>query len=180
MDCDGVLYELLWRVSLRPFSHWQNCGTNPTFSTIKAPVFSTLNSAISHFQTWFVRTVMEVLQYCCNMQCNYNSYIQIINFHGLFRNALRCRKTGACRILVPLRYHLLDPEYFRFCTQNFESGLSPQLVPPIRPDYFRFRTQHFESGLTPHLVRTIRPHSGAGLTLQLWYQTPADSEIAVP
>ena len=38
------------------------------------------------------------------MQCNYNTFIQIINFHGLFRNALRCRKTGACRILVPLRY----------------------------------------------------------------------------
>ena len=38
------------------------------------------------------------------MQCNYNSFIQIINFHGLFRNALRCRKTGACRILVPLGY----------------------------------------------------------------------------
>ena len=38
------------------------------------------------------------------MQCNYNSFIQIINFHGLFRSALRCRKTGACRILVPLRY----------------------------------------------------------------------------
>ena len=33
------------------------------------------------------------------MQCNYNSFIQ-----GLFRNALRCRKTGACRIMVPLRY----------------------------------------------------------------------------
>ena len=33
----------------------------------------------------------------------YNSFIQIINFHGLFRNALRCRKTGACRMLVPLR-----------------------------------------------------------------------------
>ena len=31
------------------------------------------------------------------MQCNYNLFIQIINFHGLFRNALRCRKTGACR-----------------------------------------------------------------------------------
>ena len=29
------------------------------------------------------------------MQCNYNSFIQIINFHGLFRNALRCQKTGA-------------------------------------------------------------------------------------
>ena len=40
------------------------------------------------------------------MQCNYNSFIQIINFHGPFRNALRCRKTGACRILVPLRYFL--------------------------------------------------------------------------
>ena len=26
------------------------------------------------------------------MQCNYNSFIQIINFHGLFRNALRCQK----------------------------------------------------------------------------------------
>ena len=38
------------------------------------------------------------------MQCNYNSFIQIINFHGLFRNAPRCRKTGSCRILVPLRY----------------------------------------------------------------------------
>ena len=38
------------------------------------------------------------------MQCNYNSFIQIINFHGIFRNALRCRKTGACRVLVPLRY----------------------------------------------------------------------------
>ena len=30
-------------------------------STVKAPVFGTLNSAISNFQTWFVRTVMEVL-----------------------------------------------------------------------------------------------------------------------
>ena len=39
------------------------------------------------------------------MQCNYNSFIQIINFHGLFRNALKCQKTGACRILVPLRYN---------------------------------------------------------------------------
>ena len=38
------------------------------------------------------------------MQCNYDSFIQIINFLGLFRNAVRCRKTGACRILVPLRY----------------------------------------------------------------------------
>ena len=75
--------------------------------TVRAPVFGTLNSAISNYQTWFVRTVMEVLK-CCwmyetsNMQCNYNSFIQIINFHGLFRNALRCRKNGACRILVPL------------------------------------------------------------------------------
>ena len=79
--------------------------------TVRAPVFGTLNSAISNFQTWFVRTVMEVLKYCwmwetSNMQCNYNSFIQIINFHGLFRNALRCRNTGACRILVPLRYML--------------------------------------------------------------------------
>ena len=78
-------------------------------STVNAPVFGTLNSAISNFQTWFVRTVMEVLKYWWmletnNMQCNYNSFIQIINFHGFFHNALRRRKTGACRILVPLRY----------------------------------------------------------------------------
>ena len=45
------------------------------------------------------------------MQCNYNSFIQIINFHGLFRNALRCRKTGACRILVPLWYHNKEGDF---------------------------------------------------------------------
>ena len=31
------------------------------------------------------------------MECNYNSFIIIMNFYGLFRNALRCRKSGACR-----------------------------------------------------------------------------------
>ena len=34
------------------------------FSTVKAPVIGTLNGSISNFQTWFVRTVMEVLKYC--------------------------------------------------------------------------------------------------------------------
>ena len=61
--------------------------------TVRAPIFGTLNSAISNFKTWFVRTVMEiysnppihVLKYCwmyetSNIQCNYNSFIQIINF----------------------------------------------------------------------------------------------------
>ena len=33
------------------------------YGTVKAPEFGTLNSAISNFQTWFVRTVMEVLKY---------------------------------------------------------------------------------------------------------------------
>ena len=37
----------------------------------------------------------------------YNSFLQLINFHGFFRNALRCQKTGACRILVPLRYNMI-------------------------------------------------------------------------
>ena len=32
------------------------------------------------------------------MQCNNNLFIQIIKFHGLFHNALRCRK------LVPVEY----------------------------------------------------------------------------
>ena len=48
------------------------------------------------------------------MQCNNNSFIQLINFHGLFCNALRCRKTGACRIPVPLRYLPGDTIRHRF------------------------------------------------------------------
>ena len=32
--------------------------------TVGAPVFGTLSSVISNFQTWFVRTVIEVLKYC--------------------------------------------------------------------------------------------------------------------
>ena len=35
------------------------------------------------------------------MQCDYNSFIQIINFHGLFHNAPRCRKTGAAEYWCP-------------------------------------------------------------------------------
>ena len=72
---------------------------------------------------------MEVLKYCwmqetSNMQCNYNSFIQIINFHGLFRNALRCRKTGARRILVPLRYMCMS---MACLDQNWR--LSPWTIP---------------------------------------------------
>ena len=53
------------------------------------------------------------------MQCNYNSFIQIINLHGLFSNALRCRKTGACWILVPLRYIHSTPKNANYNVQNF-------------------------------------------------------------
>ena len=50
------------------------------------------------------------------MQCNYNSFIQIINFHGFFRNALRCRKnwclsnTGALMVLLlqPCKWKLRE------------------------------------------------------------------------
>ena len=50
-------------------------GSTPQSEYVKASVFGTLNSAISNFQTWFLRTVMEVLKYCwmwetSNMQCN--------------------------------------------------------------------------------------------------------------
>ena len=41
-----------------------NLCYNKAMGTVKAPVFGTLNSAISNFQTRFVRTVMEVLKYC--------------------------------------------------------------------------------------------------------------------
>ena len=49
-------------------------ANNKNKPTVRAPVFGMLNSEITNFQTWFVNTVMEVL------------------------------KTGACRILVSLRY----------------------------------------------------------------------------
>ena len=44
--------------------------------TVKTPVFNTLNIAISNFQTWFVRTVMEVLKYCLMKE---TSNMQIIH-----------------------------------------------------------------------------------------------------
>ena len=64
------------------------------------------------------------------MQCNHNSFIQIINFHGLFRNALRCRKTGACRMLVPLRYYPCkrcnrSPLYKLLCKCFVKMSLGP-------------------------------------------------------
>ena len=56
------------------------------------------------------------------MQCNYNSVIQIINFDGLFRNALKCQKTGACRILVPLRYRKnTSIWHFEQCNQQLSN-----------------------------------------------------------
>ena len=67
------------------------------------------------------------------MQCNYNSFIQIINFHRLFRNARRCRKTGACRILVPLQYTCVDkyqvnehPLWASKTLLEFSNHLSPK------------------------------------------------------
>ena len=74
------------------------------------------NTSIRHFEQCNQQLSNPICQNCdgsikilldvgnSNMQCNHNSFIKLINFHGFFRNALRCRKTGACRILVPLRY----------------------------------------------------------------------------
>ena len=60
------------------------------YITVKAPVFGTLNSAISNFQTWFVRTVMEVSKFAVHVYvetitCSVIiSLIQIINSMGDF------------------------------------------------------------------------------------------------
>ena len=43
------------------------------------------------------------------MQCNYNSLIQIINFHGLSRNALSAEK------LVPVEYWCSYARAFALC-----------------------------------------------------------------
>ena len=43
---------------------FEKVSSTQTDSTVIAPVFGTLNGAISNFQTWFVRTVMEALKYC--------------------------------------------------------------------------------------------------------------------
>ena len=49
-----------------------------------------------------------------NMQCKYNSFIQIMNFHGLFRNALRCRKLVPAEYWCPYgtNWYLLQQELF--------------------------------------------------------------------
>ena len=65
---------------------------------------------------------------------------------------------------------------FRFL---WAPGITPHLVPPIRPDYFQLCTWNFESGLTPQIVWTLRPCLGAGLTPQLQYHPPTDSEVVV-
>ena len=65
------------------------------------------------------------------MQCNYNSFIQILNFHGLFRNALRCQKnwyllkTGALTVYMKLitlqnalLSHLLSARYCPLCKND--------------------------------------------------------------
>ena len=87
------------------------------------------------------------------MQCNYNSFIQIINFHGIFRNALRCRNTGACRILVPLRYLTGD------CLVYIDSPTQP-LPRFMRFQSFRARV-FIMANLTPsqtwHLHAVSRP-----------------------
>ena len=65
------------------------------------------------------------------MQCKYNSLIQIINFHGLFRNAPRCRKSGACPILVFLRYNdnTLVPAKKDVCLVSFQIQIIVQRIP---------------------------------------------------
>ena len=90
------------------------------------------------------------------MQCNYNSFIQIINFHGLFRNALRCRKTGACRILVPLRYKMcykiapiIDPPKIKYLWsgRSFPHEYSSVCM-NLRTSYFwPIRFKHFPCAL---------------------------------
>ena len=102
------------------------------------------------------------------MQCNYNSFIEIINFHGLFRNALRCRKSGACRILVPLRYvyigGLLDTNVCRERLEMlyFEYYCSIQL--------YSLFTLHKEIVKTPILNLYIRNASlNLGLMLHFYH-----------
>ena len=63
------------------------------------------------------------------MQCNYNPFIQIINFHGPFRNAPRCRKkwclpnTGALTVLLNSWGHAGIFLFFLQISQNI-NGLS--------------------------------------------------------
>ena len=58
------------------------------------------------------------------MQCNYNSFIQILNFHVFFRNALRCRRTGACRIPVLLRYFHNDFSTLKLACKHVQAKAS--------------------------------------------------------
>ena len=51
-----------------------------------------------------VQASCQIVMMQSSMSMFYNKvYKEYISLDGLFRNAPRCRKTGACRILVPLR-----------------------------------------------------------------------------
>ena len=52
----------VWKYTLSNISIKKKTWRKFLTGTVKAPVFGTLNSAISNFQTWFVRTVMEVFK----------------------------------------------------------------------------------------------------------------------
>ena len=64
------------------------------------------------------------------MHYNYDSFIQIINFHGLFHNVRRCRKTGACRILVPLQYSINRQTHtnINIQTQTMQGSMLGELI----------------------------------------------------
>ena len=60
----GYPCDILFCALLSPPPPLENPAWIHSRGTVKAPEFGTLNSAISNFQTWFVRTVMPVLKYC--------------------------------------------------------------------------------------------------------------------
>ena len=53
------------------------------------------------------------------MQCNYNSFMPIINFHGLFRNALRCRENWCLPNTGALTVHYTNTRFpYRSCGEH--------------------------------------------------------------
>ena len=93
------------------------------------------------------------------MQCNYNSFILIINFHGLFRNALRCRKTGACRILVPLQYNA----FVLVWNRAFKALPSSIISKPLSPTFIGGGGGHVPLVLPPPPQISINSKWGLSL-----------------
>ena len=88
--------------------------------------------------------------------CNYNSFIQIINFHGLFRNALRCRKLVPAEYWCPYGNSLLPCQIFSY-SNNLHRVLHKFLSPLAHWGKWQVRLKNLMKNTCPNVIFTSCP-----------------------